>query len=362
MVVAVLVVTAGGIYGARALADHGEHQQPGPAAAPSPQTTRVKRADLSDSRTLPGVLGFGGQVTVKGPGKGIISRLPDPGSVVSRGKPLYWVDDEPVIAFFGDTPFFRALDKEGTTGRDVTVLVENLQALGYDIDPRPQRSAASREGSEAGDAGTELTTGVMAALKRWQHDTGQETTGTLAPDRAVVLSGPSRVDAVKAQLGDPAVEEVLTLTSQEKTVTVEADAGSAGSIHQGDEVSIILPDTRSVPGKVGSIGTTVQGGDTVEAGAGTDTTPTLEVKVQPADADDVAKLDAASVQVVFTARTRENVLVVPVGALLALSEGGYALQRPGGKLVGVKTGLFAKGLVEVSGAGIEEGDVVVTAS
>ncbi|MDT0614367.1 efflux RND transporter periplasmic adaptor subunit [Streptomyces lancefieldiae] len=362
VVVAVLVVAAGGVYGARALSDHGKHQEPGPAAAPSAQTTRVKRADLSDSRTLPGVLGFGGQVTVKGSGKGVISRLPAPGSVVSRGKPLYWVDDEPVTVFFGDTPFFRALDKAGTTGRDVTVLVENLEALGYDIGPRPQRSAASREGSEAGDAGTELTTGVLAALKRWQHDTNQKTTGTLAPDRAVVLSGPSRVDAVKAQLGDPAIEEVLTLTSQEKTVTVEADAGSAGSIHQGDEVSIILPDTRTVPGKVGSIGTTVQGGDAVEAGAGTDTTPTLEVKVQPADADDVAKLDAASVRVVFTARTRENVLVVPVGALLALSEGGYALQRPGGKLVGVRTGLFAKGLVEVSGAGIEEGDVVVTAS
>ncbi|MFJ2020670.1 hypothetical protein [Streptomyces nodosus] len=39
-----------------------------------------------------------------------------------------------------------------------------------------------------------------------------------------------------------------------------------------------------------------------------------------------------------------------------------ALQRPGRKLVGIRTGLFAKGLVEVSGAGIEEGDVVVTAS
>ncbi|WP_437056920.1 hypothetical protein [Streptomyces sp. enrichment culture] len=361
VLVTVLVVAAGGVYGARALSDHGKEQQPGPAAAPSAQTTRVKRADLSDSRTLPGSLGYGGRITVKGTGKGIVSRLPASGSAVSRGKPLYWVDDEPVTAFFGDTPFFRTLDKAGTTGRDVTVLVENLEALGYDIGPRPQRSAASREDSTANDAGTELTTGVLAALKRWQHDTGQEATGTLEPERAVVVSGPSRVDAVKAQLGDPAAEEVLTLTSQKKTITVELDAGSAGSVHEGDEVSVVLPDTKSVPGKVQSVGTTVQGGDEA-SGAGTDTAPTLQVKVQPTDAEDVDGLDAASVQVVFTSRTRENVLVVPVGALLALSEGGYALQRPGGKLVAVETGLFSKGLVEVDGAGVKEGDVVVTAS
>lgn len=359
---AVLVLAAGGVYGARALSDHGKGQQPGPAAAPSAQTTRVKRADLSDSRTLPGVLGFGGRVTVKGTGKGIISRLPASGSVVSRGKPLYWVDDEPVTVFFGDTPFFRTLDKAGTTGRDVTVLVENLEALGYDIGPRPQRTAASREDGAASDAGTELTTGVLEALKRWQHDTGRKATGTLEPGRAVVVSGPVRVDAIKAQLGDPVTGEVLTLTSQEKTVTVEVGAGSAGSVHEGDDVSVVLPDAENVPGKVQSIGTTVKGGDDIEAGAGTGTPPTLQVKVRPTDADDVAELDAASVQVVFTARTRENVLVVPVGALLALSEGGYALQRPGGKLVGIRTGLFAKGLVEVDGGGIEEGDVVVTAS
>ncbi|WP_079168094.1 hypothetical protein [Streptomyces colonosanans] len=376
---AVLAVATGGIYGATALSDHGKRQQPGPAAAPSAQTTKVKRADLADSRTLSGVLGFGGHVTVKGTGKGVISRLPASGSVVSRGKPLYWIDDEPVTSFFGDTPFFRPLDKAGTNGRDVTVLVENLQALGYDIGPRPRQvpetpaggGTDSGMGSEAnngttsagaGGVGTELTTGVLEALKRWQHDTGRKTTGTLDPDRTVVLSGPLRVDAVTAQLGDPATEDVLTLTSQEKTVTVKVDASSADSIHKGDKVTITLPDTKDVPGNVMSVSTTVQGSNDSDAGDGVDTTPTLQVKVRPTHSADIAKIDAASVQVVFTAATRKDVLVVPVGALLALSEGGYALQRPGGKLVGVETGLFAKGLVEVSGAGVEEGDVVVTAS
>ncbi|MFB7598704.1 hypothetical protein [Streptomyces sp. NPDC056160] len=378
VVAAVLAVAAGGVYGATALTDHGRRQRPGPAAAPSTRTTQVKRADLSDSRTLPGVLGFGGRVTVKGTGKGVISRLPASGSAASRGKPLYWIDDEPVTVFFGDTPFFRPLDKAGTTGRDVTVLVENLRALGYDIGPRPRQvpeapagggtgsatgsGANNGTGTGAGGVGTELTTGVLAALKRWQHDTGRKATGTLDPDRTLVLPGPSRVDAVTAQLGDPAAENVLTLTSQEKTVTVKADVNSAHSIHKGDKVTITLPGDKDVPGQVASVSTTVQGGNDSGAGDGVETPPTLQVKVRLTHSADVAEIDAASVQVVFTAETRKDVLVVPVGALLALSEGGYALQRPGGKLVRAETGLFAKGLVEVSGAGVEEGDVVVTAS
>ncbi|MEW2493451.1 hypothetical protein AB0942_07850 [Streptomyces nodosus] len=362
VVAAVLAVAAGGTYGATVLSDHGERRRPGPAAAPSARTTQVKRADLSDSRTLPGVLGFGARVTVKGTGEGVITRLPAAGSAVASGKPLFWVDDEPVTAFFGDTPFFRPLDKAGITGRDVTVLVENLRALGYDIGPRPRQSMEPVAGSAAGGIGTELTTGVLDALKRWQRDTGRKATGTLDPDRTVVLPGPSRVDAVKAQLGDPAAEDVLSLTAQTKSVTVKVDAGSADSLHKGDKIGIVLPDTRTVPGRIVSVGTTVQGGNDSDAGDGIDATPTLQVTVRPLHSADVAKLDAASVQVVFTTRTRKNVLVVPVGALLALSEGGYALQRPGGKLVGIRTGLFAKGLVEVSGAGVEEGDVVVTAS
>jgi hypothetical protein len=56
------------------------------------------------------------------------------------------------------------------------------------------------------------------------------------------------------------------------------------------------------------------------------------------------------------------VLAVPVGALVALSEGGYAVQLTGNRLVAVETGMFAKGMVEVTGDGIAEGDEVVTTS
>ena len=58
---------------------------------------------------------------------------------------------------------------------------------------------------------------------------------------------------------------------------------------------------------------------------------------------------------------RDNVLIAPVTALLALQEGGYAVEVVNGsssKLVAVKTGLFAGGNVEVSGSGISAGTTV----
>jgi hypothetical protein len=60
--------------------------------------------------------------------------------------------------------------------------------------------------------------------------------------------------------------------------------------------------------------------------------------------------------------TRTGVLAVPVHALMALAEGGYAVAvpEPGGRrLVGVTTGLFGdNGLVEVRGDGLAEGMAV----
>ena len=60
-----------------------------------------------------------------------------------------------------------------------------------------------------------------------------------------------------------------------------------------------------------------------------------------------------------------NALVVPVDALLALANGGYALEEIGSKgvhrLIAVTLGLFddAAGLVQVNGSGLAAGQRVV---
>ena len=73
-------------------------------------------------------------------------------------------------------------------------------------------------------------------------------------------------------------------------------------------------------------------------------------------------LDQAPVDAYITTEVREHVLAVPVNALLALAEGGYAIEveRDGRRgLVGVTLGLFADGMVEVEGGGLRAGDRVV---
>lgn len=366
LVAAALLTATAATAGALALSAHGEAKKKEPeSAAPSGASTPVVRGDLSDSRTLNGTLGFRGQKTVKGSGKGLVTRLPEPGATVARGKPLYWVDDKPVCVFFGDTPVFRKLGKPGVSGRDVTVLADNLEALGYDIGPRERasgRDTGTGTVTETGtEAGTELTPSLAAALKRWQRDTGQQQTGTLDTGQVVVLPGKVRVNGIKAQLGDPAATDVLTVTSVAKTVSVKVDAADADPIREGEKVSIALPSTKTVPGKVTEVSSTVQGGGDKqeEELAGP---PSLQVTVAPTDSEDVARLDSASVRVTFSAETRKDVLSVPVTALIALREGGYALQRPHGGLLPVETGLFAKSMVEVSGKGLREGMRVVTTS
>ena len=75
--------------------------------------------------------------------------------------------------------------------------------------------------------------------------------------------------------------------------------------------------------------------------------------------------DGASVSVTLTGERREHVLAVPVIALLALREGGYGIELVEGattRIVGVTTGLFARGMVEVTNDHLREGMIVGTAA
>jgi hypothetical protein len=66
-----------------------------------------------------------------------------------------------------------------------------------------------------------------------------------------------------------------------------------------------------------------------------------------------------------------DALVVPVSALVALAEGGYAVEvvagatadgTPTTQYVAVEPGLFADGFVAVTADGLDEGDAVVVPS
>ena len=84
----------------------------------------------------------------------------------------------------------------------------------------------------------------------------------------------------------------------------------------------------------------------------------------PTDPAATGHLDQAPVNVEITTESVQNVLAVPVDALLALAGGGYALEVAEGhvhRLVAVTVGLFddAEGLVQVSGRSLFAGQRVV---
>jgi hypothetical protein len=69
-------------------------------------------------------------------------------------------------------------------------------------------------------------------------------------------------------------------------------------------------------------------------------------------------LDQAPVNVNITTQRADDVLAVPVNALLALQGGGFGVDVVSGgssHLVGVTTGLYSSSLVQISGTGITAG-------
>ena len=147
-------------------------------------------------------------------------------------------------------------------------------------------------------------------------------------------------------------------------VVFQVDATDQETVSLGDSVEIELPTDERVPTVITFIDqvvTQTQSGEFIEV--------TLEV-LNP---EEIEAYDQAPVKVFVTTEISENVLYVPVNALLALAEGGYALEIYDGELdggtfegesgidtsyVAVEIGVFTDGFVEVKG-NISEGQTVV---
>lgn len=354
------------------------------------QTVEVVRTDLSRERTLPGLLGYGPSRPVSGGREGIVTWLPEPGAVVRRGEVLFRVDDEAVPLFVGNPPLYRTLSEPNTVGRDVAMVARNLEALGYsvgyqprpgewveqvspatdtadpdsdlDSDPGPDDGASTTTSTwvMVGDGDGVLTAALIDAVRAWQRDQGLRDDGRLDVGDVVVLPHRVRVAEVTALVGDSAAGDLITVTRTAKVVTVAIRTNEASTFTEGDPVSVRLPDGSETPGEISAIGmvATLPEG---HGGSGIDQ-QTVTVTVTLDDPEAAGRLDGAEVELRVPGETRDGVLAVPVNALLALREGGYAVQLADGSLLAVETGLFDRGLVEVSGDGLREGLPVVTTS
>lgn len=281
--------------------------------------------------------------------RGTVTWLPVAGTVIERGDPLYELDGEPSgVLMYGARPAWREM-AEGIEGEDVRQLQENLIELGFG------------DGLTASGVFDGVTT---AAVKAWQASIGHPETGVVGLGVVVFQPGAVRVAAQTADLGDTVTPgiEVLTATSIDRVVTVGLSADDQALITPGDAVEVDLPDGTRTTGRVETVGT-VATPSTDGQGS-----PTIEVTISLDDPSATGTVDQAPVDVLITTLAREDVLAVPVNALLALLEGGYAVEVVGADgtthLVGVETGMFQDGWVEIDvpGGGLAEGDLVVVPS
>ena len=329
-----------------------------PAASPSAsarsgQTAEIERRTLQVTSDLDGTLGYEGDTTIDALLPGTLTWLPSEGTVITRGKRLYEVDGKTdAVLMIGVRPAWRTLGPGVSDGADVRQLEQNLRKLGY-----------GRK-LEVDSHWTDRTT---AAVKRWQRHVGLEADGVIDLGEVVFEPTTFRVTEQAAALGSRVGggAPVLKGTTTKQVVTVSLEADHQDLIRKGDAVTVELPDGSTAPGHVSDVGRVAHAGE--RGNIPGETSPaTIDVTVTLDDPSAAGSLDQAPVTVKVVTSAHENVLAVPVSALVALLEGGYAVELVEGngshRYVPVELGMFADGWVEVTGDGLQAGQKVVVAS
>jgi peptidoglycan hydrolase-like protein with peptidoglycan-binding domain len=352
-------VVAGGVAAAASGSDNSTASPSGDDSALA--TAQAVRTTLTNTVQVGGSIGYDGSYTVAAlrAGGGVYTWLPEQGEVITQDQPVYSVSNQSVPLLYGSVPAYRAFDIGMSDGADVGQLTRDLIALGYGAG-----LAKSNHYSPA----------TAAAVQRWQGALGLQASGAIPLGEMVFEPGPIRVTSVMPSVGTPLQGgTVLTATSTTPIVVVDLDVSEEYLVKPGDAVTVVLPDgTSTVGGHIETVGTvaTCPGGGGIGTGSagqspcsssGSDNTPTVTVTITLDSTPPEATLDQAPVNVNITTEHVDNVLAVPVNALLALAGGGYGVDVVTGKtshLTGVTTGLFSDTLVQVSGPGIAVGTLV----
>ena len=311
-------------------------------------TATVTKRTMTVQEELDGTLGFAGERRVVNGLMGTVTAVPKTGKVIERGDRLYELDGKrrPIL-FYGARPAWRTLEDGVDAGHDITQLEQNLKALGY---------------TRKGDAiDTEWDDDTTRAVKRWQKATGQTIDGVVELGEVVFLPGAVRVTDVSAELGanvGPGTP-ILSGTTDERVVTVDLSADRTDIVKVGDAVEVELADGSTTAGTIAEIGTVAE--SSTDA-FGNPSTPAVTVTITLDDPAASAAYTNSPVTVRIVRDSRADVMAVPVASLLAVLEGGYAVEvvDPSGSthLVGVETGLFQDGWVEVTAP---NGDLTVGA-
>jgi peptidoglycan hydrolase-like protein with peptidoglycan-binding domain len=218
-------------------------------------------------------------------------------------------------------------------------------ALGYDTD-----GALVADGT--------YTQATTQAVLTFQSATGLEADGIVDLGEVVFLPGAVRItnQLVANGTGVGPGSAVLGISLSPKVVRIDLPADKQGLLVAGDAVIVEMPDLTEVPAAVLSVSQTAT---TSQSGPAT-----FDVLIELDEPASAAGLDEAPVDVIVVSGSVEGVMAVPVSALVALLEGGYAVEIDSGggltQLVAVDAGFFGEnGMIEIISDELQSGDRVV---
>ncbi|GAB7191923.1 peptidoglycan-binding protein [Kineococcus sp. NUM-3379] len=339
-------VLAGGIVvgtvvaaGAVALTTRGDGGQEAAAEGPPRATAQVTRTDLVEREDVAGTLGYAGGRTLSAGTAGTWTSLAEEGSTLTSGGVLWRIDERPTVLLRGELPAYRRL-APGTGGEDVRQFEQALRELGF----------------TGFTVDEEYTARTARAVRRWQEELGAVRDGTVDLGDVVFTPTDVRVAQWEVGVGDAAQagQAALVTTGTARVVRLRLEVEDLPLARRDARVEVVLPDGSRTGGRVTSVGTVAEE-DSDEEGEAT-VEVEVEVALDPADA--AAGLDGAPVTVSMESERHAGVLTVPVGALLALAEGGFGVrvvEGAGTRVVAVEPGASADGRVEVSGRDVTEG-------
>jgi hypothetical protein len=332
MVAAGAAVLAAGA-GVAGVAAVGGSEQPADGETTEPtveQTTvEVVRRDLARVEELDGVVGHGQAIALVLAAEGTLTAVPAAGDVIRPGDVVAEVDGRPIVAVQGAFPLWRTLGPGVEDGKDVLQVEYLLATLGY-----------AQEHDVTVDE--DWTSATTDAVEAFQEEHGQDDDGEIDVGELVFIDGPVLVTEVSGVPGQAAGEAGISVTAPEQSVQVDLDTADADLLAVDDEVDVELPTGETTTAAVTTIGTAQ-----TDESTGTSTLP---VTLTLADAPSLADGTPVDVHVEIAAAT--GVLAVPVEAVLALAEGGYAVEvlaTGTTRLVAVELGVFADGMVEITG-------------
>jgi peptidoglycan hydrolase-like protein with peptidoglycan-binding domain len=342
---AVVVATVGSGVGIVATAGSGDRGDD-TAQTFRGATDEVVTGTLESSTSTSGTLRFADARTIQAGRGGVVTEVPTPGAVVTLGGKLHAIDNVPVFLLRGAMPAWRDFQSGMDKGPDVRQLEQSLRDLGYFTKPPDQ----------------EFSWFTTDAIQRWQKANGLAVTGRLPLGSVLFSSGDLRIGTVKARVGDQTGPggELFATTTTTRIVDATLKLANQQLAVVGAKVGLNLPGGTRTTGTFSSVGT-----PTEKPGAGDQKETVIPVVVTLDDPAAAGSLQEASVTVSVPSARRENVLSVPVGALLAISPDEFGVEVVQGdgttRKVAVRTGLFAGSRVEVSGDGLAAGQRVVVA-